>query len=68
MMGRKLHVRKVLLSCVVGLLAAVSLLGSQPSADAAWDGNQAVQLGDQITAEFRAAPLTEVHKYQFFAP
>jgi hypothetical protein len=46
---------------------AAALLVVSPS-DAAWDGSQEVQLGDQIVAEFRGAPLLEVHDYSFWAP
>jgi len=47
----------------VGILLWMSL-----SSDAAWDGTQEVRLGDQITAEFKEAPLLEVHDYSFWAP
>lgn len=36
-------------------------------AGAAWDGRQAVRLGDSISAEFEGAPGAEVHTYSFFA-
>jgi len=38
------------------------------SSQAAWDGTQAVELGDQISAQFQGAPLSEVHDYSFYAP
>jgi hypothetical protein len=38
------------------------------TSDAAWDGSQDVRLGDQVSAEFRGAPLLEVHGYSFWAP
>ncbi len=47
-------------------LAAVVLLTR--TSDAGWDGSQEVRLGDTITAEFRGAPLVEVHDYEFWAP
>lgn len=46
---------------------AAGLLCAIPS-DAAWDGKQAMRLGDSVTAEFQAAPLLEVHDYRFWAP
>jgi hypothetical protein len=46
---------------------AAALLWASPS-NAAWDGSQDVQLGDQVTAEFREAPLLEVHDYSFWTP
>src|SRR5690349_4374249 len=46
---------------------AAALLWATPS-EAGWDGSQEVRLGDQITAEFRDAPLLEVHDYTFWAP
>ena len=68
MRGQKGSLRKGLLPCLLGLAAAVTLVSYQPTADAAWDGNQAVRLGDQVIAEFRGDPLAEVHKHKFFAP
>ena len=68
MMGRTETRRNRLLPWAAGLFAVATLLWAQPSADAAWDGNQAVQLGDQFIAEFRGSALVEVHKYTFFAP
>lgn len=37
-------------------------------AGAAWDGNQAIRLGDAVSAEFEDAPGEEVHRYSFFVP
>ena len=47
---------------------AVAVLWTAASTNAAWDGRQEVRLGDQITAEFAAAPLIEVHDYEFWVP
>ena len=51
----------------VALAAAAVLTCFSRSSEAAWDGTQVVQLGDQMTAEFKGAPGTEVHRYSFFA-
>lgn len=49
-------------------VTAVAVLWTAAKTDAAWDGRQEVRLGDQITAEFAAAPLVEVHDYSFWVP
>src|SRR5262245_39874183 len=49
------------------ILAGSALLAVPRTSDAAWDVYQEVQLGDQMTAEFREAPGIEVHRYEFFA-
>jgi hypothetical protein len=41
---------------------------SSRSSDAAWDGTQNVELGDQISAQLQGAPLSETHDYAFYAP
>jgi hypothetical protein len=48
-------------------LGGAAILAAPQRSDAAWDGYQEVQLGDQMTAEFREAPGMEVHRYEFFA-
>jgi hypothetical protein len=53
------------LAGAAALAAAVFL---SRSSDAGWDGSQDVKLGDQVVAEFRGAPLVEVHDYTFWAP
>jgi hypothetical protein len=47
---------------------AAAVLLTAAITNAAWDGRQEVRLGDQITAEFAAAPLMEVHDYSFWVP
>ena len=54
------------LSAVGAILGAAALLLQPGTTQAAWDGTQNLRLGDLITAEFVAPPLTEVHKYFFY--
>src|SRR5262245_56557451 len=52
---------------VLAVLAGSAALVYWPdSSEAAWDGTQDLRLGDLITAEFVAPPLTEVHKFSFY--
>ena len=50
------------------MATAAAVIWSAATTNAAWDGRQEVRLGDQITAEFAAAPLLEVHDYAFWVP
>lgn len=68
MVSRKARSRLRLLPFLVALAGAATLIWSSAPTNAAWDGIQDVRLGDSMTAEFKGAPLTEVHKYTFFAP
>jgi len=48
-------------------VTAAALVSSQTDTQAAWDGTHGIRLGDTISAEFIAAPHTEVHRYTFYA-
>lgn len=52
---------------VMGVALAAMALWSPRATDAAWDGTQAVRLGDRVEAEFRSAPFMETHRYPFYA-
>ncbi len=51
----------------VTAVAVLAVFAWARHGDAAWDGTQKVELGDQISAQFKDAPLVETHEYAFFA-
>ncbi len=59
--------RTKLLQGFVVAVGGALMLAAPRTTEAAWDGTQAVRLGDQMRAEFRADPLAEEHKYSFYA-
>ncbi|MCG3133285.1 MAG: hypothetical protein HMLKMBBP_00410 [Planctomycetes bacterium] len=59
--------RAPILQSLAAAVLGAALLGAPRLGEAAWDGRQAVRLGDQMRAEFRADPLAEEHVYSFFA-
>jgi hypothetical protein len=68
MVSREARSRFRLLPFLMAAAGAAIAIWSPSPSSAAWDGNQDVRLGDQMSAEFKGAPLTEVHRYAFFAP
>jgi hypothetical protein len=51
------------------VLALATMIGMLPSAQAGWDGNIDIQLGETFSAEFvKTPPGTELHRFYFYAP
>src|SRR5262245_6359713 len=60
------RVRTLWLSVFAVLAGSAALVYWPDATQAAWDGTQTLRLGDLVTAEFVAPPLTEVHKFSFY--
>jgi hypothetical protein len=54
------------MAAAVGSAALIGALGA--ASLAAWSGDQRLVLGEKVSAAFAAAPLAEVHRFEFYAP
>jgi hypothetical protein len=66
MLHHETRTKSLWTTIVLAAAAAVALVGSPSTTEAAWDGTQTVRLGDLITAEFVGPPLAEAHRYSFY--